>query len=560
MKFICDTCYFSSKRYYTCKKCNFKSCIKCWKSFFNITMVENNKKIYCMNTLCLNRIDENDIYLNFDKNYIKKFNILRTDLVYKYKKNKFKELLPIVEIWKNIYKLNKNIQNTKILIEIKRYNIIKIFDDNIIFIDDEYNINLFNIIKLLLTDYYKPIYDLNKLKYVIKKIKKNNNNNNIILKKNDVYKILDFCNSFNPENNDEKSYNIRLNLFKNIINFIDIEKADDIINKTYENNKIIFYDKFIDNYIQTSLQYYFEINKLNKINSKNIANFCFSKKCNGLIDIDNICTTCNMYNCYKCNELVESKLKHVCNENDINTTTLLKDSTRCPSCKEMITKSYGCDVMWCIYCHTHFNYVTGDFITNGNLHNPEYIDFLNKNNIVFNNNINNIEVLQYPDIPDIDNENIILINNVYIFYNSFLSDQIYQNNINITLDIINNICTQKLDQKIYVDHILNFIQENQIKNKIKRNHKLKMTWRKYKIIIELFIIELKNIYYKNLCEFLNYNNFKNELKNLCITTNIKLEEIELIYENKAPFIYFNLDNNKIKFAFLSSKSKIKKLV
>lgn len=58
---------------------------------------------------------------------------------------------------------------------------------------------------------------------------------------------------------------------------------------------------------------------------------------------------------------------------------LNKDTKPCPKCATMIHKINGCDMMWCVECHTSFSWNRG-VIETGHIHNPHYYEFLRKQN------------------------------------------------------------------------------------------------------------------------------------------------------------------------------------
>jgi uncharacterized Zn finger protein (UPF0148 family) len=67
---------------------------------------------------------------------------------------------------------------------------------------------------------------------------------------------------------------------------------------------------------------------------------------------------------------------HVCNPDTLATIQLLqKECKRCPKCAIPIFKIDGCDQMWCVQCHTAFNWRTGKVET-GRVHNPHYFQYL----------------------------------------------------------------------------------------------------------------------------------------------------------------------------------------
>lgn len=80
-------------------------------------------------------------------------------------------------------------------------------------------------------------------------------------------------------------------------------------------------------------------------------------------------------------QLKKMKEKHECKEEDIESIKEIRAHTRqCPNCKTRIYRIAGCDTMWCVQCHTGFNWRTGLVITNTrDLHNPHYIEFIRQN-------------------------------------------------------------------------------------------------------------------------------------------------------------------------------------
>ena len=76
------------------------------------------------------------------------------------------------------------------------------------------------------------------------------------------------------------------------------------------------------------------------------------------------------------NVVAETKTKHVCNPDNVETAKLLKSDTKpCPKCACMIFKISGCDQMFCTQCHTAFSWTTGAIETRI-IHNPHYFQYL----------------------------------------------------------------------------------------------------------------------------------------------------------------------------------------
>jgi len=56
-----------------------------------------------------------------------------------------------------------------------------------------------------------------------------------------------------------------------------------------------------------------------------------------------------------------------------------KDTKPCPTCGTMIFKISGCSQVWCVDCHTAFDFNTL-VIERGNIHNPHYYEYMRKMN------------------------------------------------------------------------------------------------------------------------------------------------------------------------------------
>lgn len=86
------------------------------------------------------------------------------------------------------------------------------------------------------------------------------------------------------------------------------------------------------------------------------------------------CPVCLDKLCKKC--YIPIKDKHKCDKSVVATMKMImKDSKPCPECKTPISRVSGCPQMWCVACHTAFNYETGEKVK-GVVHNPHYFEYL----------------------------------------------------------------------------------------------------------------------------------------------------------------------------------------
>ena len=103
---------------------------------------------------------------------------------------------------------------------------------------------------------------------------------------------------------------------------------------------------------------------------------CPVEECKGFLNENWYCGLCDQNYCKACNERRTDD--HQCDPEVVKTMKLLnKDSKSCPKCGTVIHKTSGCAQMWCISCHTAFNWRTGE-IEMGRIHNPHFIEFKKK--------------------------------------------------------------------------------------------------------------------------------------------------------------------------------------
>ena len=108
---------------------------------------------------------------------------------------------------------------------------------------------------------------------------------------------------------------------------------------------------------------------------------CFATDCRGFLSKSYKCGTCDKYFCADCHEHKNNRSEeHVCNEDAKATIAMIRrDSKPCPKCSIPIEKVSGCSQMWCVSCHTTFDWNTMRIET-GYIHNPEYLRWMRLNN------------------------------------------------------------------------------------------------------------------------------------------------------------------------------------
>jgi hypothetical protein len=105
---------------------------------------------------------------------------------------------------------------------------------------------------------------------------------------------------------------------------------------------------------------------------------CVRDECRGFV-MNNTwkCGVCSTPVCKDC--LKEKTEDHTCTAEDKATRAILLNKTKpCPHCAAMISKVDGCSQMWCVMCHTTFDWNTGEKIMRGSMHNPHYYEWMRR--------------------------------------------------------------------------------------------------------------------------------------------------------------------------------------
>jgi hypothetical protein len=197
---------------------------------------------------------------------------------------------------------------------------------------------------------------------------------------------------------------------------------------------------------------------------------CPREECKGFLNEHWFCGLCDVYYCKECNE--KRTDGHQCDPNAVETMKLLnKDSKSCPKCGTVIHKTSGCAQMWCISCHTAFNWRTGEIET-GRIHNPHFIEF--KKKTMMSREHGDIPcggVPTFRELREIGATNEILQYSMAIH-------QVEWENMNIDLEPTNNL-------QIRVAYMLNDITEKDFKVFLQRQEKFKEKTRDISNIFEM---------------------------------------------------------------------------
>jgi hypothetical protein len=202
----------------------------------------------------------------------------------------------------------------------------------------------------------------------------------------------------------------------------------------------------------------------------NFTRKCPIEECKGFLNEEYFCGLCRNTFCKDCLESLEDD--HACDPQVVKTMKLLnRDSKSCPKCGTVIYKSSGCSQMWCINCHTAFDWRSGEIAT-GRIHNPHFIEFKRKGGVSREHgDIPCGGIPTYRELRQAEASNELLNLSTYIFYAD-------RENAYIDLEPIDNL-------HVRVAYMLNQLGEKTFKSFLQRQEKYKDKMRDMSHIFEM---------------------------------------------------------------------------
>ena len=221
-------------------------------------------------------------------------------------------------------------------------------------------------------------------------------------------------------------------------------------------------------------------------NRKKFVRKCPIENCRGFLSTQWKCGSCEKHICNKCNEENVGDL-HICNpENVASMEFLNKDTKPCPNCGTMIHKWQGCDQIFCVDCHTAWDWKSGRIVT-GAIHNPHYYEFI-RNGGNGGRNHGDIPCGGLPTITTLHN------NFIRVYTSSFLIPKIMYSVHQCIIHIQNyeirhhevgdNIATNR---GLRVRYLMNEISETDFKMILQQNEKKRQKSIAFHNIYQMFI-------------------------------------------------------------------------
>lgn len=100
--------------------------------------------------------------------------------------------------------------------------------------------------------------------------------------------------------------------------------------------------------------------------------------CGDSLDHSGRCTACARVTCRRCGEAADGD-DHVCSTSALDTVRAIAETSRpCVRCNAPCERTEGCATVWCILCHTFWNWDTGRVIDTRHHvpHNPDHVAWL----------------------------------------------------------------------------------------------------------------------------------------------------------------------------------------
>jgi hypothetical protein len=224
---------------------------------------------------------------------------------------------------------------------------------------------------------------------------------------------------------------------------------------------------------------------------------CPVDDCLGYLSTQWKCGICNTWACPDCHvsKGLDRNEPHVCDPNTLATARLLAQDTKsCPKCHIDIYKIDGCNQMWCVYCHTAFDWSTLRIDT-GVVHNPHYFQYMRETNngVVPRNPLDNPNQLENPC-----ERRVLTLNRIRIIAEVFSSvkgvdtEETYNNIVAITRNLLHIIHYEMPNMRVNhenrnlnlrVSYLCQEISEHDFKTQLQRREKL---FEKKRAIYQIF--------------------------------------------------------------------------
>jgi hypothetical protein len=296
-----------------------------------------------------------------------------------------------------------------------------------------------------------------------------------------------------------------------------------------------------------------------KVNTerKQFIRKCTKENCKGFLSSQWKCGMCENWTCPDCHDVIgmEKTGTHICDASTLATAKLLDNDTKtCPKCSTGIFKIDGCDMMFCVECHTSFSWKTGKIETE-NIHNPHYFEWLRQSGQEIERNPNEIRCGR-----QIDNWFVISLNTHMKKYPEVFP-KILRNDIS---NLANQLMTMRYTElpryeqnritdnvDLRIQYMRNMLAEVDFKKKLQVREKQNKKKEEYSNIIGMFINCQTEVFYRiydmisktNIVTNTQIQQILTESDNLTKYTNECLESVSKLYSKT----YINRISKEFRF-------------
>ena len=255
----------------------------------------------------------------------------------------------------------------------------------------------------------------------------------------------------------------------------------------------------------------------NKKTKTKLVRKCPCTGCKGFLNSKWACELCSEVICKECNEPI--KEGHQCDPQTVETVKLIRSDTKgCPTCGVLIYRSAGCPQMWCVECHTTFDWNTGEIET-GVVHNPHYYEFHRRNGTLQRN----------PG--DVPCGGVPTVYQLISFGNDALGLHRLIQHIQYTRPRVN----QDPNRKNRINYMLGDISDEQFKFRIQCSEKAREKQRDMYNVLDMFTTVATDLL-QTLIANRDVDMFKVATKNLEVYTNEALDGVRGVYRTQVPRI------------------------
>ncbi len=300
------------------------------------------------------------------------------------------------------------------------------------------------------------------------------------------------------------------------------------------------------------------------VDKKQFIRKCMGEDCKGFLSSQWKCGMCNHWSCPECHVVIGlergqemSGIVHECNADILATAKLLDSDTKmCPKCSTGIFKIDGCDMMFCVECHTSFSWKTGKIET-GHIHNPHYFEWLRNGGQTIDRNPDEVRCGREMDhyfIERIMRKLRVFKDNIQSRIRDCLSERarniIHTRAVNMVQFGRMEGYEDNLDLRI--KFMLNELNDEEFKKKLQQREKQNAKKQEYLNIVGMFVNCQTEIFYRidNMLDTTHNNEMQtqieklmNESDRLMEYTNECLKNISNTYSSAKYHFEYNFELN-----------------